>query len=316
MGVGLGPFHRDQGGATPFAADAHALQKAHDGQDYRAPDADRGIARHKADGECRQAGQQQGRDQGHLAPDPVPIMPEQRGADRTRDKADGVDAEGLQGSDQRIGGRKKQFREDERGDLDVKQEIVSLDDRADGAGDDRAAQLPAVLGLGKRTGRDPGCCHRIPPRLARGFFARASRRQDIFFKSASLTAWEQRRKSPSAEMARRLDSPRRSVGVDSANREGWRAREEFEPLTPRSVVWCSIQLSYGRMRPSQSALAAPTTTPAATEKARRIAATRAATVVGGRGGARRRGRVRAQWPAAATRARSGVNHERRDICDQ
>ncbi len=200
MGVGLGPFHRDQGGATPFAADAHALQKAHDGQDYRAPDADRGIARHKADGECRQAGQQQGRDQGHLAPDPVPIMPEQRGADRTRDKADGVDAEGLQGSDQRIGGRKKQMREDERGDLDVKQEIVSLDDRADGAGDDRAAQLPAVLGLGKRTRRDPGCCHRIPPRLP-VFLSRASRRQDIFFKSANLTAWEQRRKSPTAEMA-------------------------------------------------------------------------------------------------------------------
>ena len=23
----------------------------------------------------------------------------------------------------------------------------------------------------------------------------------------------------------------------------------FEPLTPRSVVWCSIQLSYGRMLP-------------------------------------------------------------------
>jgi hypothetical protein len=22
----------------------------------------------------------------------------------------------------------------------------------------------------------------------------------------------------------------------------------FEPLTPRFVVWCSIQLSYGRMR--------------------------------------------------------------------
>ena len=26
----------------------------------------------------------------------------------------------------------------------------------------------------------------------------------------------------------------------------WRARKDFEPLTPRFVVWCSIQLSYGR----------------------------------------------------------------------
>ena len=30
--------------------------------------------------------------------------------------------------------------------------------------------------------------------------------------------------------------------------KNWRAREEFEPLTPRSVVWCSIQLSYGRIK--------------------------------------------------------------------
>ena len=26
----------------------------------------------------------------------------------------------------------------------------------------------------------------------------------------------------------------------------WRARRDFELLTPRFVVWCSIQLSYGR----------------------------------------------------------------------
>ena len=27
----------------------------------------------------------------------------------------------------------------------------------------------------------------------------------------------------------------------------WRARRDFELLTPRFVVWCSIQLSYGRV---------------------------------------------------------------------
>ena len=69
--------------------------KADNGQDHRAPDADRGIARDKADGEGRQAGQQQGRDQGHLTPDTVPVMAEQRRADRARDKANGVDAESL-----------------------------------------------------------------------------------------------------------------------------------------------------------------------------------------------------------------------------
>ncbi len=26
----------------------------------------------------------------------------------------------------------------------------------------------------------------------------------------------------------------------------WRARRDFELLTPKFVVWCSIQLSYGR----------------------------------------------------------------------
>ncbi len=29
----------------------------------------------------------------------------------------------------------------------------------------------------------------------------------------------------------------------------WRARRDFELLTPRFVVWCSIQLSYGRVLP-------------------------------------------------------------------
>ena len=32
----------------------------------------------------------------------------------------------------------------------------------------------------------------------------------------------------------------------SVSRGMWRARRDFELLTPRFVVWCSIQLSYGR----------------------------------------------------------------------
>src|SRR5579884_2823056 len=103
MRVGFGPFHRDQRGAAPLAANAHALNEAHNGQDDRAPYADRGIAWHEADGEGRQARQQQRRDQRHLAPDAVAVMAEQRRAEWAGYEAYGIDAEGLQGPDQRIG---------------------------------------------------------------------------------------------------------------------------------------------------------------------------------------------------------------------
>ena len=40
MRIGLGPLHRDQCSAAPFAANADPLDKADTGQDDRAPDAD------------------------------------------------------------------------------------------------------------------------------------------------------------------------------------------------------------------------------------------------------------------------------------
>ena len=43
------------------------------------------------------------------------------------------------------------------------------------------------------------------------------------------------------------------AGVPSFVRK-WRARRDFELLTPRFVVWCSIQLSYGRMRADRRAI--------------------------------------------------------------
>src|SRR5262249_17729032 len=43
-----------------------------------------------------------------------------------------------------------------------------------------------------------------------------------------------------------------------------------EPLTPRSVVWCSIQLSYGRLPKAGRRCAAATTNPQWSVKARRI----------------------------------------------
>src|SRR5947207_2530620 len=61
-------------------------------------------------------------------------------------------------------------------------------------------------------------------------------------------------------------------GFGGARRRfGWRPRG-VEPLPPRSVVWCSIQLSYGRL-PSAGRRCAPvTTTPPRPENARRIVA--------------------------------------------
>jgi hypothetical protein len=83
-------------------------------------------------------------------------MAEQSCADRAGDKADGVDAKGLQYPDQWVGFREIQLREDERGHENVEQEIVCLDYCTDCARDDCAAQLPAVLDLGKLAYCDTG----------------------------------------------------------------------------------------------------------------------------------------------------------------
>src|SRR5262249_16452370 len=88
-------------------------------------------------------------------------MAEDRRADRPDDKANSVDREGLQGADHRISGREVQFAEGERRDQTVEQEIVRFNDGPDRAGDDGAAQLCAVLDLGKGTQSNFGCRHGI-----------------------------------------------------------------------------------------------------------------------------------------------------------
>jgi hypothetical protein len=82
---------------------ADALDKAHRGQDDRAPNADRRITRHKTDREGREPGQEEGRNQCNLAADAVAVMTKKRRANRPRDKADSVDAKGLQRTGQRVG---------------------------------------------------------------------------------------------------------------------------------------------------------------------------------------------------------------------
>ena len=83
-------------------------------------------------------------------------MAEERRSYGPGDKADGIDTERLQRPDQRVGRWKEQLGKDQRRDDDVEQKIVRLDHRADRAGDNRAAQLCAVLGIGEPGDRRVG----------------------------------------------------------------------------------------------------------------------------------------------------------------
>src|SRR6266851_5602815 len=143
--VGARPLHRQQYRAAPFAADPDALDKAQEGQDDGAPDADRLVARDESDDEGGDAHQHEGRDQRRLAADAVAIVAEDRRTDRPRGESRAVDEEGIQRSDQRIGVREEQFGEDQAGGGAVEEEIIPLDCRADRTCDDRATQLGTVF---------------------------------------------------------------------------------------------------------------------------------------------------------------------------
>jgi hypothetical protein len=69
--------------------------------------------------------------------------------DRTRNEADRENGKRLQDAGQGVRRRKIQLGEDQRGHLAIQQEIVPFDCRADRAGDHRAAQLGAVIEVGK-----------------------------------------------------------------------------------------------------------------------------------------------------------------------
>ena len=47
--------------------------------------------------------------------------------------------------------------------------------------------------------------------------------------------------------------PRSSLAPVVGNSKKMARPKGFEPLTPRFVVWCSIQLSYGRARDREAA---------------------------------------------------------------
>jgi hypothetical protein len=65
--------------------------------------ADVGIARDESDGDGGEAGHQQDRDQGCIAPDAIAPVTKDRGTDRAPDKTDGKHRERLEHPDQRVG---------------------------------------------------------------------------------------------------------------------------------------------------------------------------------------------------------------------
>ena len=76
-------------------------------------------------------------------------MPEDGGADRARDEADGVDRKGLERPDPGVGMREEQLGEHEAGDGAVEEKVVPLDRGPDGGGDDGAAKLDLMFGRGE-----------------------------------------------------------------------------------------------------------------------------------------------------------------------
>ncbi len=121
------PFHRQQNGPTPFAADADALKHPQHRQDNRAPDADRFVGRNECNQEGGDAHAQQRCNQRRLAADAVSIVAEDRCADRAPYKADEIGSEGGERRRQRIRIGKEQLAENEPGCRAVKEEVVPLD---------------------------------------------------------------------------------------------------------------------------------------------------------------------------------------------
>src|SRR5256714_15307640 len=86
-------------------------------------------------------------------------MSKNRGADRARDEADGIDAEGLQRSDPRVRMREKQLGEHQAGDGAIQEEIVPLDRGPDSGRDNGAAKLDLMLGWGEASEVAVEGCH-------------------------------------------------------------------------------------------------------------------------------------------------------------
>ncbi len=141
--LGIGPLAGHEDRPAPFAADGDALQRPENGQNHRAPDADRRIRRDEADQRRRDPHQHHRRDEERFAADAIAEVTEDRGAQRTGGEPGELRREGQQRRDVGIGAGKERLRENQRGCRVVEEEVVPLDRGADGGGRNRPDHLPA-----------------------------------------------------------------------------------------------------------------------------------------------------------------------------
>src|SRR5262249_39162474 len=144
------PFHRKEHGTAPLAAHANTLHESQNGQDHRSPQANHRVARQECDQERRDAHQHQGNNKGGLASHTITVMTEDEGADRTRDKADKINAKRVEGRGQWVFVRKEELTEDEAGHRAVQEKIVPLDRGSYSCGYNGATELSTMLVRCKR----------------------------------------------------------------------------------------------------------------------------------------------------------------------
>ncbi len=137
--------------AAPLAADRESLQEPADQQQDRGSHADRRVRRQQADREGGDTHQHQRDDEHLLAAHAVAEVTEHHPAQRSRDEAECVGAEGEQRRGDRLRLREEQRAEHQGGCRPVEEEVVPLDGGPDQAGEDDLDD-PVLPGLGARVG--------------------------------------------------------------------------------------------------------------------------------------------------------------------
>ena len=137
---------------------------------------------------------------------------------------------------------------------------------------DRIAELKAIRDQARADAERAEECDRtagpsITPQALKTFARQARKRmrtESGGYRRDHLRALAQRVEVDAKEvriMGSKSELLRTLVAASSAKTAGfgvpsfvpkWRARRDFELLTPRFVVWCSIQLSYGRVPSGRS----------------------------------------------------------------
>ena len=123
------------GGATVFAAQRQALQHAQHDEDDRCGNADTGVGRQQPDAEGGNAHQDDGHEEGVLAPDHIAQAAEHQRTEWPHHKACG---EGHQGKDKRRGvvDPGKELFADHRRQGAVEEKVIPLEHRPQGGGED------------------------------------------------------------------------------------------------------------------------------------------------------------------------------------